>query len=339
MALHEGTTTKGSRKTRGTSIGSGRCVQSRSRNTLRQSSSSPRSLFKKTSLLVWGLSFGVHGVVLVVLSFFSLTLPPHQEDRLLISSWRDTSISKDLELISRIPSEFDLPKPDSSNSGEMPPIVDISSHALLVEPTPQKINFSSKSKPKPPSDKDDSPPLPSRKPDKPKYSTKFFGKEVSGKTIVFVLDISSSMKGRRHRRAIQELKQAIQKLKPEQEFSVVLYHEEVLQFTLLEKNTGLIEVSPDSKRRAIRWAKKQKPIGLTDPAPALERALSWKPEVIVLFSDGELPSTILQIAKEYNHSHTVIHTLSFSSPTENTAMKVLQMLASQNHGQFHLISR
>lgn len=303
----------------------------------------PRSQFNKTSFFVCGISLGLHVVTLLVLSFFSLTQPTKKEP-LLISSWYDAATPEQLELTQETLIQFDKVHPsqlDSESINDIAPHLEMTPLSSLLKPVLplfiQKKGTSSKgiSKNKIPVPKTRHP----EKPIKPKFRTKFFGQEVAGKTVVFVLDISSSMKGRRHQRAVQELKKAIQQLKSEQKFSVVLYHEKVLQYTQSEQASGLIEASFDSKRRAVRWIKKQKPTGLTDPAPALEQALAWKPEVVVFFSDGELPSTILHIAKEHNHSRTIIHTLSFSNLQEQSAMRVLRTLASENGGQFHLVAR
>lgn len=174
--------------------------------------------------------------------------------------------------------------------------------------------------------------------EKIKFKNSFFGAETTENKIVYLLDASSSMQGIRFRKAVSELQQSIKRLQVGQYFSVILYNEEVFVLFAPKSNDGLVEVSVQTKSEALRWLKRQKPLKLTDPVPALTKALSLKPDVILFLSDGELPTGVLKTAKDHNDSQTIIHTISFASSSGKSNSRVLRNLAEQNNGMFRLVN-
>lgn len=167
-----------------------------------------------------------------------------------------------------------------------------------------------------------------------KFKNRFFGKEFDGESVVFVLDASSSMQGQPFRRAITELQASLKQMKSEQRYFVILYNEQVMRLFAPDATMDLVEATPSNRKRTIRWLRKQKPQALTDPAPALEMALKMQPSVVVLLTDGELPSGALLAARQYNRHRTTIHTLAFQS---NTRVNILRAIASENQGSFRVV--
>lgn len=162
---------------------------------------------------------------------------------------------------------------------------------------------------------------------------KFFGAEVEGDAVVFLVDASSSMTPARFRRAIVELESALRQLTPGQQFAVILFNDEVLPLFHPESEAELIEASPEIRRRASTWLRKQRPDALTNPLPALEAALALGPQSIVLLTDGELPATVLAPVRDANRAHPRIHVLSFDA---EEGARVLKTLAAATGGTFRI---
>ena len=130
---------------------------------------------------------------------------------------------------------------------------------------------------------------------------KFFGINSYGKKFVFVIDCSGSMKGSRWRRAVSELRQAINGLEEEQEFLVLLYNTQTK--VMLDANlqsAAMAVATSDNKRRMFYWLKKQIPNGSTFPGPAVYAALKLRPDAIFLLSDGLLKDNTVNWLKEWN---------------------------------------
>ena len=169
------------------------------------------------------------------------------------------------------------------------------------------------------------------------FQNRFFGKQVNGKKIVFLVDASASMSGKKFQRVLNEVKLSLRKLKKDQLFSIILYNETIAIFPSSNESRQLVEATSQVKTQAIRWLRGQRAEKLTDPVPALKHALAFQPDVVLFFSDGELPSNILQAALQHNQHKAVIHTLSFVKQNSRRLPVVLQTLAKQHGGEFQTV--
>lgn len=183
----------------------------------------------------------------------------------------------------------------------------------------------------------------------------FFGIEVPPQNIVFLLDVSISMKisdeipaeegsneppkkRMRVRRVQNELANVLSKLPSDTQFTVISFSDEIKHFS-----TGLVKATPGNKNRAIRFVRRFDPKGMTHTDDALQAAFAVKSvRTIFLLSDGspvrdgtviDVP-TILEDVNRMNRFRRVqIHTIGF----KNTADEVgwfLDRLAYDHRGEY-----
>ena len=171
---------------------------------------------------------------------------------------------------------------------------------------------------------------------------KFFGINSYGKKFVFVIDCSGSMKGSRWRRAVNELRQAVNGLEGDQEFLVLLYNTQtkvMLDSDL--QSAGLSVATSDNKRRMFYWLKKQIPNGSTFPGPAVYAALKLRPDAIFLLSDGLLKDNTVNWLKQWNapRSEQGVYSAANVVPMNTISLDgqgewVMRTIAHQNGGVF-----
>lgn len=164
----------------------------------------------------------------------------------------------------------------------------------------------------------------------------FFGTTAEARSIVFVVDMSGSMRGRRWARATSELTKSISRLKVEQKFYIVFFNDDMLPLFSPKAAPELVNATRENIRRARVWVSSQTPNSGTDPKSAMTYALSLKPEVIYLLTDGEVqdPAATLEETKAANKTGIPINTIAFESPD---GAGTLQKLAAQNRGKYRFV--
>lgn len=169
----------------------------------------------------------------------------------------------------------------------------------------------------------------------PGLGAAFFGSKGSGKTFVYIVDMSFSMEGSRFKRAIRELMDSIQKLKPEQQFYVFFFNDQTYPMFYPRAAKGLIPATKSNKDRALKWIRTREPGGMTNPMLSVQNALSMKPDVIFLLTDGEVerPADLREMILKHNLGST-IHTIAFEN--EDGAV-TLESIATENKGKFRFV--
>lgn len=164
----------------------------------------------------------------------------------------------------------------------------------------------------------------------------FFGSQGQGKTFVYVVDMSASMSGERFRRAISELIQSINRLKPEQSFYVYFFNDRAYPLFDPHPARGMVPATPPNRSRASRWIRTRQPASTTNPHLAIQQALEMKPDVIFLLTDGELdePEEVQKMIRKYNKSGVSIHTIAFENPDGAATLKTI---AEENKGTFRFV--
>ncbi len=172
---------------------------------------------------------------------------------------------------------------------------------------------------------------------------RFFGIELRGRRVCFVIDFSQSMWGPRRNRAQKELIDAVKGLPAAHTFGVILFNEKVWWF-----DDGPLPAHPQQKLDLTTYLPEQETKSYTNIYDSLERALGLigtgsqardpAPglDEIVLLSDGvpnrgKLKDTkrILEAIELLNGGRVRIHTVSLGAEE----LDLLPALAKQNGGR------
>ncbi len=129
----------------------------------------------------------------------------------------------------------------------------------------------------------------------------FVGTGSSAKTTVYVIDVSGSMQTQdRLPRVISTLKRAVDLLKPDQMFTVILFDD---GFHTDPIGKGLLLANRQNKQAIYNWLDHAPGGSGTNPLPAMIIAIQQKPERIVLLSDGEFDPTSAYAITKANRSN------------------------------------
>lgn len=175
----------------------------------------------------------------------------------------------------------------------------------------------------------------------------FFGTKAEGKSFAFIVDISGSMSATFHQnepgqapgvrtrwsKAREELLNAIDSMTPAQAFSVTLYNSSHYSFQPEPGSSGLCPATKANKQALRDWLNTRFSSGGTDPRSAIEQALTLKPEVVFLLTDGIIPYESRNVALAANKSESIIHTTCIGS-IEN---EILQLIAQDHRGIFRAV--
>jgi hypothetical protein len=186
-------------------------------------------------------------------------------------------------------------------------------------------------------------------------TTSFFGQSAQGHRIAFILDMSGSMAGQRWAACRQQLIIALQALRGQGEFFLVLFSDHLvepphqLDWTLAD--AAVIDA-------VIDWMGAVVPVGGTMPKPAFERvfALSTPPDSVYFMTDGQFndctPADIARLngtgtasrfsalalglgrsllGKPKEHTGAVINTIALD---DAGGAGVLQAIAEASGGQY-----
>ena len=162
----------------------------------------------------------------------------------------------------------------------------------------------------------------------------FFGVPGTMGSVVYVIDLSGSMSGDRLHRANAELVRSINELEPEQSFGVVYFNTESFPVFSTSK---LMKATPSRKRLVVEKVDAMVSAGGTDPSKALVDALSLRPDLIFLLTDGGFgnPQELLSLIQRNNPGRKVsINTIAFVT---SSGEKVLEQIAEENRGSYRFV--
>jgi hypothetical protein len=156
----------------------------------------------------------------------------------------------------------------------------------------------------------------------------------AGKSIVYVLDCSSSMgRGQKLKEACAALLASLEQLGPEAEFQIVLYHSSAEKLPI-RGSTELVPASIENQV-AVREALKQLTAqGTSKHVEGLKKALLLRPSAIFLLTDADdLTEEHLITIGLLNRSQTVIYPVLFGQAERLTRNSLLDRLAQANRGR------
>lgn len=164
----------------------------------------------------------------------------------------------------------------------------------------------------------------------------FGGQPVVGRSFLFLIDRSKSM-GRDGLGALEaaeaELLTALTPLQSVHTFQVVAYHHQCVFLNRRE----MLPATEDNKRSIRGFLSNLAPFGATEHEMALQSALSHKPDVIYLLTDGgdpELSEPQIRAITKLAASQTTIHCVHFGFGPQQTSNHFLQRIAASNRGSY-----
>jgi hypothetical protein len=165
----------------------------------------------------------------------------------------------------------------------------------------------------------------------------FFGLGASGRRIAFVVDASASMNhpylGEAKTRIGQlklELAKSILSLTEDQQFFIIFFNEHAIPMPA----DGMEHAYAANQQRFLNWVASVPASGLTDPRPALTMALSLRPDVVYLLTDGTFPRDVQGDLNALRLSAVEVNTIAIGDPR---AEKLLKPLATHNGGRFTFV--
>ncbi len=178
--------------------------------------------------------------------------------------------------------------------------------------------------------------------DKARTGSSFFGIEIAGKNIVYVVDRSGSMQGHRWESARGELIKSITSLGSDQKFFVFLFSDSCHPMPQLAGPNRLVPATPENIQDVTKWLVRQVPDDRTKPKGSLLRGLRMKPDIVFLLTDGifqdDTGPYLLQRARIQQSvsqpESLVIHTIAFHC---RDGLTMLQQIAENYRGTFRLV--
>lgn len=170
-------------------------------------------------------------------------------------------------------------------------------------------------------------------------STAFFGATEHAESFAYVIDCSGSMAT--HDAiglAKRELLSSLAQLPPDARFGIVFYTTRFSVFPDASGRKALMPATSENKSRVRLRLAQIRPDGGTDPRPAVDAALTLKPEVVFLLTDGqELSYEDVQFL-EAHRGPTRIHTIDFSGPSPAPETSPLRRLAAETGGTYRHVN-
>jgi hypothetical protein len=152
----------------------------------------------------------------------------------------------------------------------------------------------------------------------------FFGLDLTGDRIVFVVDASRSMNApypgeakNRLGRVKIEIYNTVRKMTADQKFFVVFFNTEPIPMPAQD----LILAEPSIARPYMEWIFKMKAQGQTDPQAALLLALRLRPDKVYFLTDGDFSHRAVKTVREVNRGRIPIHTVGFGGQEGEANLK------------------
>jgi len=165
----------------------------------------------------------------------------------------------------------------------------------------------------------------------------FFGADLQGKSVVFVVDRSKSMNHphpskakTRFKRLKLEILKSVGNLNAESSFFIIFFNDRAWPMPARTMQPALAEY----QKHYLTWMTNVRAEGNTDPREALQMALKLRPDVIYFLTDGSFEFRVNKTLEGIQQSQTSIHTFAFG---ETEAEKTLKILANHNNGKYHFV--
>lgn len=164
----------------------------------------------------------------------------------------------------------------------------------------------------------------------------FFGLQIRGRHVSFLIDCSGSMAGAKLASALAELHRAIAALPKGTSFHVVFFASRAYD---LPGYTGWIDAQSPRAAALLVALQGVGPQGGTDPTEALQIsfALAPRPDEVFLMTDGQMagnPRALILSLNGTSRARTRVNTIAFGADADQ---QVLSDIASDNLGSFRAV--
>ena len=167
----------------------------------------------------------------------------------------------------------------------------------------------------------------------------FNGTKMSGRKFVFIIDRSHSMGGQGLgvlSRAVTELTAATNALQPNHEFQIVAYNSKTV--TISERK--MLSANEANKALVKPFLQRLAAFGATEHNYGINAALAFRPDTVVLLSDGGYSSglsatQLKQIRRSVGKAE--FHCIQFGLGPQQTSANFMTRLASECNGTFRYI--
>ena len=169
----------------------------------------------------------------------------------------------------------------------------------------------------------------------------YYGLPLYARRIVFVVDISGSMRGPRLTAAKRELSAAIAGLSTENDLGLVAFHTQLFVW-----RRELVRATPTLRQEANTFVYQLQAGGRTATYDALDAAFRYDTEAIFLLSDGEpnagkIPFAVdilTAVARANRHRRISIYTIGIAPGMAGSPMdEFMRTLGEQNYGRYHRV--
>ena len=165
----------------------------------------------------------------------------------------------------------------------------------------------------------------------------FFGLDLNGQSVVFVVDASQSMyfpypgpAKTRFGRVQLELLKTIGNMTEKERFFIIFFNHNAIPMPA----DRLMEATKSSKERYLTWMAKGKAGGRTEPEVALLMALRLRPEIIYFLTDGNFDYRVVKNVTMANRQNVAINCIGFG---DDQGERFLKQIASRNGGTYRFI--
>lgn len=166
-------------------------------------------------------------------------------------------------------------------------------------------------------------------------TAKFFGAEIAGRRIVFVLDNSGSMQGGRLETVIAELLNCLDRLRDDQEFYILFHSDAVYPMLYPDPIDRYLRPTKANKRMVAAWLDTVELCLGDSVEDAIAAAAMIEPDTVFLLSDGRIQGeNKFRVLLSAESRDFPIHTFAVGMNGSVAGRKNLQLIADANGGDF-----
>ena len=166
-------------------------------------------------------------------------------------------------------------------------------------------------------------------------TAKFFGSEIEGRRIVFVLDNSGSMQGGRLETVNAELLRCIDSLRDDQEFYVIFHSDMVYPMLYPDPVARYLRPTEPNKRLLARWLDTVELCLGDSVEEAIAAAAMIEPDTVFLLSDGRIQGDKkIRYLLDGRSRNFPIHTFAVGMNSSVAGRRNLSQIADANGGKF-----